>query len=131
MTILRLRRIKVEVSGDGEVLYSGPCYSLAFGNGRFSGGGMLQTADAVMDDGLVDVLVVPAMSLLRIIREVHRIFDGTTPKSSSLVYRQCRQVTVAPLDSRSSDLMEVDGEIEGRLPVEVAVTGQRIGVVAP
>ena len=92
---------------------------------------MLQTADAVMDDGLVDVMVVPAMSLLTIVREVHRLFDGTTPKSLSLVYRQCRQVTVAPLDSRSSDLMEVDGEIEGRLPVEVAVTGQRIGVVAP
>ena len=131
MTILKLRRIKVEVSGDGQVLYSGPCYSLAFGNGRFSGGGMRQTADAVMDDGLVDVLVVPAMSLLRIIRDVHRIFDGTTPQSSSLVYRQCRQVTVAPLNARSSDLFEVDGEIEGRLPVEVAVTGQQIGVVAP
>lgn len=131
MTILTLRRIRLEVSGDGELLYSGPCYSLAFGNGRFSGGGMLQTADAAMDDGMVDVIVVPAMSLLRIVREIHRLFDGTTPQSSVLVYRQCRQVSVKPLDTRSADIMEVDGEIEGRLPVEVTVTGQRIGVVAP
>ncbi|MBQ6290805.1 MAG: diacylglycerol kinase family lipid kinase [Bacteroidales bacterium] len=131
MTILKLRRIRLEVSGDGQVLYSGPCYSLALGNGRFSGGGMLQTADAAFDDGLVDVLVVPAMSLLRIIREIHRLFDGTTPQSSALVYRQCKHLSIRPLDSRSADFIEVDGEIEGRLPVEVSVTGQRIGVVAP
>lgn len=92
---------------------------------------MRQTADAVMDDGLVDVLVVPAMSLFRIMRDIHRLFDGTTPQSSNLIYRQCRKLTVTPLDARSADLMEVDGEIEGRLPAEVAVTGQQIGVVAP
>ena len=131
MTIMKLRRIRVEVSGDGQVIYSGPCYSLAFGNGCFSGGGMRQTADAVMDDGLVDVMVAPAVSVFRIMREIHRVFDGTTPQSPCLIYRQCRQVTVKPLDSHSADLMEVDGEIEGRLPAEVAVTGQKIGVVAP
>ena len=131
MTILKLRRIRVEVSGDGEVIYSGPCFSLAFGNGCFSGGGMRQTADAAMDDGLVDVMVAPAVSVFRIMREVHRVFDGTTPQSTCLVYRQCRHVTVRPLDPRSADLMEVDGEIEGRLPVEVTVTGHKIGFVAP
>ena len=131
MTILKLRRIKVEVSCDGQELYSGPCYSVAFGNGRFSGGGMLQTASAVMDDGQLDVMVVPVLSLLRILREFHRLFDGTTPQSESLVYRQCREVTVTPLDPRYSDVVEVDGEIEGRLSVTVSVTGRKIGVVAP
>lgn len=97
VTILKLKRLNVEVSGDGEVLYSGACYSVAFGNGRYSGGGMLQTAAAVMDDGLVDVLVVPVIPLLRIVREIHRLFDGTTPESSCLIYRQCRSLTVKPL----------------------------------
>jgi YegS/Rv2252/BmrU family lipid kinase len=130
VTILKLKRMNVEVTGDGELLYSGPCYSVAFGNGRFSGGGMLQTADAVMDDGLVDVMVVPVVSLLRIMRELHRLFDGTTPKSPVLIYRQCREVTVTPLSPRTEPV-EVDGEIEGHLPVSVFATGQRIGIVAP
>ena len=179
VTILKLKRLNVEVTGDGEVLYSGPCYSIAFGNGSFSGGGMRQTASAVMDDGLVDVLVVPVISLFRILREVHRLFDGTTPESQYLVYRQCREITVTPLDpfssasgasrpatpvgsssansldsrsassvgsssansldsrsadptgSLSGDILEVDGEIEGRLPATVSATSLRIGVVAP
>ena len=130
VTILKLKRLNVEVSGDGEVIYSGPCFSVAFGNGRYSGGGMLQTAAAVMDDGLVDVLVVPVMPLLRIARELHRLFDGTTPQSSSLIYRQCREVAIRPLDA-STRVVEVDGEIEGAIPVTVSVTGSKVGVVAP
>ena len=130
-TIFTLKRINVSVSGDGELIYEGPCYSVAFGNGRYSGGGMLQTGAAVMDDGLLDVLVVPAMSLFRILREVHRIFDGTTHEASFLKYRKCRHLSMAPLDARSDAPVEVDGEIEGRIPIEIRVTGQSIGVVAP
>ena len=91
---------------------------------------MLQTASAAMDDGLVDVMVVPVISLFRILREAHRLFDGTVPQSKYLVYRQCREITVAPLDPHSADVVEVDGEIEGRLPVTISATGQRIGIVA-
>ena len=140
VTILKLKRLNVEISGDGEVVYSGPCFSVAFGNGRYSGGGMLQTAAAVMDDGMVDILVVPVMSLLRIAREIHRLFDGTTPESSSLIYRQCREITVRPLDAASgskaqaapsSRPVEIDGEIEGILPVTISATGQKVGIVAP
>jgi len=131
ITILKLKRLNVEVIGDGELVYKGRCYSIAFGNGRYSGGGMLQTASAVMDDGLVDVLVVPVISLLRIAREIHRLFDGTTPQSSSLIYRQCREVTVRPLDGSPARPVEIDGEIEGTIPVTVTATGQRIGTVAP
>ena len=130
VTILKLKRLNVEVSGDGEVIYSGPCFSVAFGNGRFSGGGMLQTSAAVMDDGLVDVMVVPVMPLLRIAREIHRLFDGTTSQSPSLIYRQCREVTVKPLDAASSLPVEVDGEIEGTLPVTIVPTGGKIRFVA-
>lgn len=131
-TILKLKRINVEVSGDGQVLYSGPCYSIALGNGPYSGGGMLQTASAKHDDGLVDVMVVPVMSIMRIMREVHRLFDGTTPQSSSLIYRQCREIVISPLDDGvAGDIMEVDGEIEGTLPATVTVTGGKIRVLAP
>jgi len=130
-TILTLKKINLSVCADGEIVYEGPCYSVAVGNGRYSGGGLLQTGAAVMDDGLLDVMVVPAMSFIRILREVHRIFDGTTHEASFLPYRKCRHLTIAPLDARSAEPVEVDGEIEGRLPLEITVTGRRIGVVAP
>lgn len=129
-TLLTLKRINVEVIGDGDVFYSGPLYSLSMGNGKYSGGGMLQTGVSELDDGLLDVLIVPVVSIFTIIKEVHRIFDGTTHNSPSLIYRRCRNLKVIPLDQKSEDAVEIDGEIEGRLPLEVNVPGNRINVLS-
>lgn len=128
-TILHLRKFNATVIGDGETLYSGPCFSIALGNGRFSGGGMLQTSAADMDDGLVDVMIVPVLPLFRIITEIHRIFDGTIMDSKYMLYRQCRELKVVSPDSSPSDIIEIDGEIEGCLPLEVSVTGNKVNVL--
>lgn len=129
-TLFTLKRIQVEIIGDGEVFYSGPLYSLSLGNGKYSGGGMLQTGVSELDDGLLDVLIVPVVSIFTIIKEIHRIFDGTTHNSQSLIYRRCRHLKVVPLNQKSEDHVEIDGEIEGRLPLEVLVPGNRINVLA-
>ena len=128
-TLLTLRRISVEVVGDGEVFYSGPLYSLSMGNGKYSGGGMLQTGVSEIDDGLLDLLIVPAVSVFTIVKEIHRIFDGTTHNSQSLIYRRCRNLKVIPLNAKSNDYVEIDGEIEGRLPLEVNMSGSQVNVL--
>lgn len=128
-TILHLKRFVAEISGDGEVYYSGPCFSIAFGNGKYSGGGMLQTAASEIDDGLLDVMIVPVTSIFRILKEVHRIFDGSIQESSLMIYRKCSCLRVAPLNAKSADLVEMDGEIEGRLPLEITMTGKQVNVL--
>lgn len=128
-TLFRLKRFHAEIIGDGEVYYSGSCYSIAFGNGRYSGGGMLQTAEAVVDDGMLDVLIVPVVPVFRILKEIHRVFDGSTAESDAMIYRRCKCLRMVPLNARSSDIVEVDGEIEGRLPLEITLQGDRINVL--
>lgn len=128
-TLLNLKRFQAEVIGDGQTLYSGPCFSIALGNGRYSGGGMLQTCKAEVDDGLLDVMVVPVVSVFKIIKEVRRVFDGTTDQSSCLIYSRCKCLRVVPLNARSCDIIEVDGEIEGRLPLEVTLSGEQVNVL--
>lgn len=128
-TILNLKRFRAEIVCDGKTLYSGPCYSIAFGNGRYSGGGMKQTCDALIDDGLIDIMVVPVVSVFAILKEVRRVFDGTTSSSSRIIYSRAREIHVAPLDARSSDIVEMDGEIVGNLPLVLEATGQQVGVV--
>lgn len=128
-TILHLNRFQVEVIGDGEEYFSGPCYSMAFGNGKYSGGGMLQTAASEIDDGLLDVMIVPAVPLLTIIKEVRRVFDGTTPESKEIIYRKCKCLTVSPLDDKSAEIVEIDGEIEGCLPMTIEMTGKQVNVL--
>lgn len=128
-TILHLKRFQVEIVGDGECYFKGSCYSIAFGNGRYSGGGMLQTGLSEIDDGLLDVLIVPVVSLFRIIKEIHRVFDGTTNESPAMIYKRCKCLKIIPLNAKSSDVIEVDGEIEGRLPLEINITGQMVNVL--
>ncbi|MDO5442126.1 MAG: diacylglycerol kinase family protein [Bacteroidia bacterium] len=128
-TVLHLKRIQVEIIGDGESIFKGNCFSIAFGNGRYSGGGMLQTGLSEIDDGLIDVMIVPAVSLFKILKEVRRIFNGTTHESDAMIYRRCRHLKVVPLNAGSADIVEVDGEIEGRLPMEIKVTGMMANVL--
>lgn len=128
-TILHLKRFQVEVIGDGESYYKGNCYSIALGNGRYSGSGMLQTGISEIDDGLLDVLIVPVVSVFSIIKEIRRVFDGTTNESKAMLYRRCRNLRLVPLNAKSADVVEIDGEIEGRLPLEVSVTGQMVNVL--
>ena len=128
-TILHLKRFHAEISGDGEVYYSGPCFSIAFGNGKYSGGGMLQTAASEIDDGLLDVMIVPVTSLFVLLKEVRRVFDGTILESKHLIYRKCHDLKVVPLNARSADIIEMDGEIEGRLPLEISMTGRQVNVL--
>ena len=55
--------VNVRVLSDGATLYDGNIFSIAFGIGKYSGGGMRQTSDAVLDDGLLDVTVIPDIPL--------------------------------------------------------------------
>ena len=42
---------------------------------------------------------------------------------------RCTTLLVAPLDESSADLIEFDGEVEGRLPLDLSFTGHTINVL--
>lgn len=128
-TIMNLKAINVNVIADGELIFYGPCYSIAFGNGKYSGSGMRQVPLAVMDDGLVDYCIIPKVPMLRLIPELPRLFNGTLNQCPLVISGKCRSIQVLPMDEQSADIFEVDGEIEGWLPMSVEVTGHQISVI--
>ena len=128
-TMFHLSPISVTVLSDGEEVYSGEIYSLAIGNGPWSGGGMRQVPLARNDDGTVDFMVVPRSRLRSLVKEVPRLFSGTTHESQLIRTGRCKTLRIAPLDEASADIIEFDGEIIGRLPLELTVTGLRINVL--
>jgi len=128
-TMFHLKPISILVQADGEEVFSGEAYSLAMGNGPWSGGGMRQVPLAVNDDGMLDYMVVPKAKLRALVGEVPRLFSGTAHESSLIRSGRCRAIKIAPLDGASADILELDGEIEGRLPLLVEITGQRIHVL--
>lgn len=120
---------KARVVCDGKVVFEGSYLSMAFGIGKYSGGGMRQTPAAVLDDGLLDMTIIPELPLLRIAREVPRLFTGTFLKVPELVVTRAKSITVSPCGGSSAEPAEVDGEVIGKVPVRFDVIEGGIKIV--
>ena len=118
----------IKVICDGRKVFEGDYLSIAFGVGRYSGGGMLQTPEAVLDDGLLDMTLIPDLPLSRIAVEVHKLFTGRFLTVPELVVSKSRCIEVIP-SSPSGDLVEVDGEVVGRAPVRFDVLPGYINIL--
>lgn len=123
-TILNLRRSHYRIVADGELVFDEEGYSIAFGNGRYSGGGMRQVPLSEIDDGLLDYMIVPRVTLLRMARELPRLFNGKIYKAKCLRTGKCSEITV-----EGDGVLEVDGEVKGTLPLRITMTGQQINVL--
>ena len=127
---IRQRKPKMaRVVCDGRTVFDGAYFSMAFGIGKYSGGGMRQTPEAVLDDGLLDMTVIPELPLCRIAREAPRLFTGTFLKVRELVSMKCRTVSICPYGSDELEPVEVDGEVVGRGDVNFQVLDVQINIM--
>lgn len=123
--------IRARILCDGVEVFSGKYLSIAFGVGKYSGGGMRQTPLAELGDGLLDVTVIPDISLWTIAKEIPKLFTGKFHTVPVLTQAKCRQVLVLPYNDADAELVEVDGEVVGRAPVRMEVVPEHINVVMP
>lgn len=121
--------VRAKVVCDGSVVFDGTYLSMAFGVGKYSGGGMRQTPLAELGDGLLDVTIIPDIPLMTIAKEVPKLFTGTFHKVSVLTQAKCREVMVLPYKESDAEPAEVDGEVVGRAPVKMEVLPEQINVV--
>ena len=112
---------------DGETVFDGRYFSMAFGVGKYSGGGMRQTPDAVMDDGLLDMTIIPELGALTIATKAPQLFTGTFSRIKQLVSKRGTKIEVIPDNGRP--YVEVDGEVIGIAPVCMEIMGQQINVL--
>lgn len=121
--------IRAKVLCDGNVVYDGAYLSMAFGVGKYSGGGMRQTPLAVLGDGLLDLTIIPDISIWTIAKEIPKLFNGEFHKVPVLTQTKCREVYVFPYRSHDAEPIEVDGEVVGRAPVKMEVLPDQINVI--
>jgi YegS/Rv2252/BmrU family lipid kinase len=122
-TMAHTRAFHTRIVADGAVVFDGEAYSVAFGNGRYSGGGMRQVPMSEIDDGVLDYMIVPKASLFRILTQIPRLYNGTVNESGLLKTGRC-----AVLEMTGENSIEMDGEIIGRLPLKITMTGSQICV---
>lgn len=89
---------------------------VACANGRWFGGGMQIAPDARIDDGLFDVVTLPAQSLADYLLRGHRVYAGTHVTMPGVTVERAHRVVAEPFDPDEPVLLDVDGEAPGRLP---------------
>ena len=128
-TITHLSPINLKVVADDVTVFEGICYSIALGNGRYSGSGMRQVPNADINDCLMDYMIVPKVKLRTMLKEIPRLFNGTIDESGVVISGRCKSLRIMPLDDASADIFELDGEIEGTLPLSIDMDGRKIQVL--
>lgn len=113
---------------DGRKIFDGIYYSVSFGNGKYSGGGLRQTPDAVMDDGLLDVTIVPKVTAGEIVIYLPRLFSDNFNKIDILVADRGKKYYITPVKN-AREVIEADGDIVGQPPAEIEVMDSRLNVV--
>lgn len=136
-SIMHRRPAFARVICDGTQVFDGPFLSMAFGIGKYSGGGMRQTPDALVDDGLLDMTIIPDLPLMKIAKEAPKLFTGKFLTVRELVVSRGESITVVPYDASlpcavvEGEPVEVDGEVVGLSPVRLEILPQQLNVLLP
>jgi len=124
--LLKYQSTFVEVLIDGATFYQGKAFSIAVGNCRFNGGGMIPLPNADPQDGLLDVTVIGDVSKLDVLFNVYRVFNGSLLDYPKVVGFRGKEVLV---NSSPSAMVEVDGEIVGWTPARFVVLPKAIRAI--
>lgn len=108
--------------------FSGEVIFATIGNNRSYGGGVTMAPRARMDDGLLDVCIVPAMSKLELLRWVPAAYRGEHLAHPRMGYFQARKLT---LNSPCRLEVFADGEFIQDLPAIIEAVPNAVRVMVP
>ena len=98
------------------------------GNGRLYGGPFPFFKHAVIDDGLLDVLVFKQLGYLDLLKYLQNVIFTSDITTREVDYFQTRRLRVS---SAEEVPVELDGELSGACPVEFRMEPRRLKVLAP
>jgi diacylglycerol kinase (ATP) len=99
---------------------------VAVGNGPSFGGGLRITEGALLDDGMLDVVIIKPMSKVGLIRTYPKLFKGTHVTHPQYEHHLARSVTIAA----PGIVSYADGERFGALPLTVECAAGALTVLA-
>lgn len=99
---------------------------VAIGNGPSFGGGLRIAEGALLDDGLLDVVVIKPMSKLELVRTYPKLFKGTHTTHPQYEHHLARKVTVAA----PGIVGYADGERFGPLPLTMECVPGALSVLS-
>ncbi len=107
----------------------GPTAIVCICNGRHYGGGFMPVADAMPDDGVLDMLLVPKVSLLTFVRLVGKYAQGLYREYPQLI-RDFHGQEVS-FSAREPITVVVDGEVMQDTAFTVRLSEKKVNFFYP
>lgn len=124
--LTRLRPIHYRLVLDDRVIET-PANLVAIGNSVSLGGGMKITPDALLDDGLLDVLIVKPLSRFNFLRIFPTVFKGTHVSHPNVRIERARRIRI----EAAGIVAYGDGERIAALPIDVEIVPGALRVLSP
>lgn len=126
LSLLLFKNKELTITIDGSHAFTGKVTTLVVANGKFFGGGMMITPDALLKDGLLDVLILPAFSKPKLFYYLPRVYKGSHLKIKGVEYLKAKKVSIKTLETT---VFELDGETPGRVPAEIEVIPTALNIL--
>ena len=123
-----LRAYRTTLAFDDEESLMEELYNVVVANGRYVAGGTLIAPDAVIDDGLLDVVLIPKRPASELALVMAQIALGAHLSSKTIVYRRAAKLTV---NSKPGMWFNVDGELVGNEPARFEIVPRALRFIAP
>ncbi|HYB22928.1 MAG TPA: diacylglycerol kinase family protein [Solirubrobacteraceae bacterium] len=121
-------RVEIELDPPGE-RHSFSAFSIGAANSRAYGGGMLAAPDAMLDDGLLEVVVMEDVSKWAFLtRILPKVFKGTHIHEPEVHVFRARELS---LSADRPFMMYADGDPIAQLPVRVRALAGAVNVLVP
>jgi len=123
----RERQVRIRVD-DGEAVETSTNL-LAVANSTYAGGGMLFAPDALVDDGLIDLMLTHGLKRSTILRELPRIRRGEHLNNPRVQIIHAKHVRVETIEPQETLLVEADGNVRGHTPAEFRIMPKALRVI--
>lgn len=115
---------RIEVDGD---VHEHQAATVVVANSGFYGKGMHIAPVALLQDGLLDVVVIKAASKLQLMRSLPKLYDGSHVDLDEVLVFGGKQVSISTVERVTA---YGDGELVGDLPVTASVRPGALQVLA-
>ena len=90
-----------------------------------TGKGMKMAPKAILNDGLIDLIIVKNISRFKLLSLMPKLFDGTHIFDKAANYVQTNKIEIIP---KKDSKINIDGEIKSKTPIKVEIIPSAIEI---
>ena len=118
---LKSRYATIKINGEQ---YTNNFLFITLTNTIYTGKGMMIAPNALMDDGLLDLIIIKNnINRLDLIKLFIQIFKGEHIHSKYVNYQQIKTLSI---QSKDNNPLNIDGEIKGNTPVDISILPKKL-----